>query len=207
MAKRRGTRNWMAEHVRDPYVRKAQVDGYRSRATYKLLELDDKHRLLRSGMTVVDLGAAPGGWSQLAASRVGASGMVVALDRLAMDPVEGVQVLEADFEEESGLAALLEALPDGRADLVMSDMAPNLSGVRGADQARASALAELALDLTEQVLRPGGALVVKLFHGEGFDAWVAAARKRFRRVAVRKPDASRSRAREVYAVCEDYRGA
>jgi 23S rRNA (uridine2552-2'-O)-methyltransferase len=207
MAKRRGTRNWMAEHVRDPYVRKAQVDGYRSRATYKLLELDDKHRLLRSGMTVVDLGAAPGGWSQLAASRVGASGMVVALDRLAMDPVEGVQVLEADFEEESGLAALLEALPDGRADLVMSDMAPNLSGVRGADQARASALAELALDLTEQVLRPGGALVVKLFHGEGFDAWVAAARKRFRRVAVRKPDASRSRSREVYAVCEDYRGA
>lgn len=206
MAKRRGTRNWMAEHVRDPYVQKAQADGYRSRATYKLLELDDRHRLLRSGMTVVDLGAAPGGWSQLAASRVGAPGTVVALDRLPMDPIEGVRVLEADFEEESGLAALLDALPDGHADLVMSDMAPNLSGVRGADQARASALAELALDLAEQVLRPGGALVVKLFHGEGFDAWVAAARTRFRRVAVRKPDASRSRSREVYAVCEGFRG-
>lgn len=206
MAKKRGTRNWMQEHLNDPFVKRAQLDGYRSRATYKLLEIDDRQRLLRPGMTVVDLGAAPGGWSQLAARRVRPGGTVIALDRLEMEPLEGVHFLRADFEEEAGLAQLLMALPTGRADLVLSDMAPNLSGVREADQVRAIALAELALDLAARVLRPGGAVVVKLFHGEGFDGWVSMAREQFRKVNVRKPEASRSRSREVYAVAEDFIG-
>lgn len=207
MAKKRGSRNWMAEHVSDPFVKRAQQDGYRSRAAYKLLELDDKDRLFRPGMTVVDLGAAPGGWSQIAARRVVPGGTVVALDRLEMDPIDGVTVLQADFEEEAGLAALLAALPEGGAHLVLSDMAPNISGIRGADQARAAALAELALDLADRVLVPGGALAIKLFHGEGFDDWIREARARFGRVAVRKPDASRARSREVYAVASDYAGS
>jgi 23S rRNA (uridine2552-2'-O)-methyltransferase len=206
MPKKRRSRNWMAEHVRDPFVQRAQQDGYRSRAAYKLLELDERDRLFRPGMTVVDLGAAPGGWSQIAARRVGPKGTVVALDRLEMDPVEGVTVLQADFEEEAGLAALLAALPEGGADLVLSDMAPNISGIRGADAARAAALAELALDLADRVLLDGGALAIKLFQGEGFDAWVADARSRFERVVVRKPEASRSRSREVYAVASGFRG-
>ena len=206
MAKKRRS-GWMAEHVSDPFVKKAQLDGYRSRAVYKLLEIDQKHRLFRPGMAVVDLGAAPGGWSQIAADRVGEQGTVVALDRLEMDPIPGVVVLQADFEEEEGLEALLAAIPEGGADLVMSDMAPNLSGVRGADQARMAALAELALDLVDRVLAPGGGLVVKLFQGEGFDAFVADARARFAKVAIRKPEASRPRSREVYAVAEGYRGA
>jgi 23S rRNA (uridine2552-2'-O)-methyltransferase len=206
MAKKRRS-GWMAEHVSDPFVKRAQVDGYRSRAVYKLLEIDQKHRLFRPGMTVVDLGAAPGGWSQIAAARLGPSGTVLALDRLEMDPIPGVTVLREDFEEESGLEALLAAIPESGADLVLSDMAPNLSGVRGADQARMAALAELALDLVDRVLAPGGVLVVKLFQGEGFDAFVADARVRFAKVAVRKPEASRARSREVYAVAEGFRGA
>jgi 23S rRNA (uridine2552-2'-O)-methyltransferase len=197
---------WMAEHVSDPFVKRAQVDGYRSRAVYKLLEIDERHRLLRPGITVVDLGAAPGGWSQIAAARVGATGAVIALDRLEMEPIPGVTVLQQDFEEEAGLAALLAAIPEPGADLVLSDMAPNLSGVRGADQARMASLAELALDLADRVLAPEGAFVVKLFQGEGFDAFVADARARFARVVIRKPEASRSRSREVYAVAEGYRG-
>ncbi|MEE4297888.1 MAG: SAM-dependent methyltransferase [Pseudomonadales bacterium] len=196
----------MAEHVSDPFVKRAQVDGYRSRAVYKLLEIDERHRLLRPGITVVDLGAAPGGWSQIAAARVGATGAVIALDRLEMEPIPGVTVLQQDFEEEAGLAALLAAIPEPGADLVLSDMAPNLSGVRGADQARMASLAELALDLADRVLAPEGAFVVKLFQGEGFDAFVADARARFARVVIRKPEASRSRSREVYAVAEGYRG-
>lgn len=205
MGKKRKS-GWMAEHVSDPFVKRAQVDGYRSRAVYKLLEIDERHHLLRPGMTVVDLGAAPGGWSQIAADRVGATGAVIALDRLEMEPIPGVTVLQEDFEEEAGLAALLGAVPEPGADLVLSDMAPNLSGVRGADQARMASLAELALDLADRVLAPEGAFVVKLFQGEGFDALVADARARFARVVIRKPEASRSRSREVYAVAEGFRG-
>ncbi|MEE4361340.1 MAG: RlmE family RNA methyltransferase [Pseudomonadales bacterium] len=206
MTKRRG-RAWMAEHVSDPFVRRAQQDGYRSRAAYKLIEIDERHRLLRPGRRVVDLGAAPGGWSQVAIERVGSGGTVVGLDRLEMAAIPGVTLLQADFEEESGLTALLAALPSAGADVVLSDMAPNLSGVRDADQARAAALAELALDLAIRVLVPGGAMVVKLFQGAGFDDWLAAARAEFDRVQVRKPDASRSRSREVYAVAEGRKGS
>lgn len=207
MAKKRGKRTWMTRHVNDPWVQRSQQDGYRSRASYKLLEIDERHGLLRPGRVVVDLGAAPGGWSQVAASRVASGGRVIALDLLAMEPLEGVRVIQADFEEEAGLDALLAALPDGRADLVLSDMAPNISGVKVADQARAMALAELALELAISVLRPGGALVVKLFHGAGFESWMATARSLFESVRVRKPEASRAESREVYAVAERFRGS
>lgn len=207
MAKKHGKRAWMARHVNDPWVQRSQQDGYRSRASYKLLELDDRHRLLRPGKVVVDLGAAPGGWSQVAAARVQPGGRVVALDLLAMEPLAGVTVIQADFEDDAGLEALLAALPDGRADLVLSDMAPNISGIRASDQARAMGLAELALELATRVLQPGGALVVKLFHGAGFDAWVAAARPLFADLRVRKPEASRTESREVYAVADGYRPA
>ncbi len=206
MAKKRGNRSWMQRHVNDPWVQRSQKDGYRSRASYKLLEIDDRHRLLKPGLTVIDLGAAPGGWSQVAAARVGDRGRVVALDRLPMEPLDGVMMLQADFEESEGLRALLAALPDQQADLVLSDMAPNISGIRDADQARAMGLAELALDLAEQTLRPGGSLVVKLFQGPDFDVWVATARQRFARVSIRKPEASRSESREVYAVAEGFVG-
>lgn len=207
MAKKTGKRTWMNRHVNDPWVQRSQKEGYRSRASYKLLELDDRHRLLKPGRIVVDLGAAPGGWSQVAAQRVRPGGLVVALDLLPMEPLEGVAVIQADFEEEVGLAALLAALPEGRADLVLSDLSPNISGVRVADQARSMGLAELALELAHEVLRPGGALVVKLFHGAGFDAWVAAARPIFGDLRIRKPEASRAESREVYAVAEDYQPA
>ncbi|MCC5885521.1 MAG: RlmE family RNA methyltransferase [Gammaproteobacteria bacterium] len=207
MAKKTGKRTWMNRHVNDPWVQRSQKDGYRSRASYKLLELDDRHRLLKPGGVVVDLGAAPGGWSQVAAERVGSGGRVVALDLLPMEPLSGVLVIQADFEEEAGLEALLAALPDGRADLVLSDLSPNISGVRVADQARSMGLAELALELAQQVLRPGGNLVVKLFHGAGFDTWVATARPLFGALRIRKPEASRAESREVYAVAEDFQPA
>jgi len=207
MAKKTGKRTWMNRHVNDPWVQRSQKEGYRSRASYKLLELDDRHGLLKPGRVVVDLGAAPGGWSQVAAERVRPNGLVVALDLLPMEPLAGVQVIQADFEEEAGLDALLSALPDGRADLVLSDLSPNISGVRVADQARSMGLAELALELAQQVLRPGGSLVVKLFHGAGFDAWVATARPLFAALRIRKPEASRAESREVYAVAEDFRPA
>ncbi len=204
MAKGRRGR-WIDDHLSDPFVQKAQQAGYRSRATFKLLELDEKHRFLRTGRVVVDLGAAPGGWSQLAAQRVGSQGAVLALDRLAMAPLEGVQILEVDFETDAGLAALRAALPKAGADVVLSDMAPNLSGIHAADQDRAIALAELALELAAEVLAPPGVLVVKLFQGSGFDPWLAQARERFAKVTVRKPKASRPRSREVYAVAEGRR--
>jgi 23S rRNA (uridine2552-2'-O)-methyltransferase len=204
MAKGRRGR-WIHDHLSDPYVQKAQQDGYRSRATYKLLELEEKHHFLRPGKVVLDLGAAPGGWSQVAAKKVGAKGTVLALDRLAMDPIDGVTILEVDFETEEGYATLRAALPEAGADVVLSDMAPNLSGIHAADQDRAIALAELALDLAAEVLAPPGVLVVKLFQGSGFDPWLAQARERFTRVTVRKPKASRPRSREVYAVAEGLR--
>lgn len=188
----------MREHVTDPYVKRARAEGFRSRAAYKLQQLDAKDKLLGPGMTVVDLGAAPGGWSQVAAQSVGRAGRVIALDLLEMPPVPGVMVICGDFTEAAGLAALESALEGQPVDLVLSDMAPNISGIASADQARAVGLAELAVDFAVKHLKPQGNLLVKTFHGAGFDDLVTTLRRTFQQVYTRKPDASRSRSSEVY---------
>lgn len=203
MRRTKSSRRWLAEHQADAYVKRARAEQWRSRAVFKLAELDQKYRLLKSGMTVVDLGAAPGGWSQYAAERVGHNGRVVALDLLDMPPLAGVEFLQGDFREPAPLAALEAALAGGRADLVMSDMAPNISGMAAVDQPRAMALAELALEFAVDWLKPGGDFLVKMFQGEGSDAFVADARGKFGKVMVRKPDASRPRSREVYMVARN----
>lgn len=198
MKKHKTSKAWMHEHVTDPYVQRAKAGGWRSRAAFKLMEIDDKDRLLRPGMLVVDLGAAPGGWSQVAAERVGATGRVLAIDLLETAPIPGVEVIQGDFGDDAILADL-EARMGGRpADLVISDMAPNISGIASTDQARSVLLAELALDFAVRHLKPGGDLLVKLFQGEGFDGFRAAMGEAFERVVVRKPKSSRDRSSEVY---------
>jgi 23S rRNA (uridine2552-2'-O)-methyltransferase len=195
---------WLQEHFDDEYVKKAQKDGYRSRAVYKLLEIDEKDHLLKPGMTVVDLGAAPGSWSEVAAQRVGEKGRVIALDVLPMDSLPGVTFIQGDFREEGPYNALLEALGDGPVDLVMSDMAPNISGMKAVDQPRAMYLAELALELARKVLKPGGDLLVKAFNGEGIDAYKQELRKDFKKLIVRKPRASRPHSAEIYLLARGY---
>lgn len=190
---------WKARQEKDPYVKQARAAGYRARAAYKLLELDEKDRLLRPGLRVVDLGAAPGSWAQVAAEKVGESGRVVALDILPMDALPGVEIIEGDFREDDVLEQLEGAVGE-RVDLVLSDMAPNLSGIAVADQARSMHLAELALDFARQWLEPNGRFVVKLFQGEGFDEFVREARATFRVVRIRKPRSSRRESREAYLV-------
>lgn len=207
MAKKRSSsKAWLKEHREDPYVQQALREGYRSRACYKLLELQGKDRLLRQGMTVLDLGSAPGGWSQVAAASVGDSGIVIATDILPMESLAGVTFIEGDFTEDDVFQQIIAALGGRTADLVMSDMAPNMSGVNAVDQPRAIYLAELALDMARQVLAPEGAFVAKLFHGEGFDAIYQLARTSFLKVLTRKPQASRARSREVYMVAKGFRG-
>ena len=198
MAKSKSSRRWLAEHFDDQYVKMAQQQGLRSRAAFKLMELDDKYKLLRPGMRVVDLGSAPGSWTQVVQRAVGEKGQVVALDILPMDPVPGVAFIQGDFTADEPLALLEEELGGKNADLVLSDMAPNMSGVGAVDQPRAMYLAELALSFAEKWLEPGGSFVVKVFHGEGFDDYVRHARTLFEKVQVRKPAASRPRSREVY---------
>lgn len=205
MARKGSSHRWLREHHSDEYVRRARQEGWRSRAVYKLEEIDRKDRLLRPGMAVVDLGAAPGGWSQYAAAKAGDKGVVVALDRLEMPPIEGVTFLRGDFTEQSVLDELLKTLDERRVDLVLSDMAPNMSGMKGVDQPAAIYLGELSLDLARQVLRPGGNLLIKAFQGEGFDELLAALREAFGKVQVRKPGASRDRSREVYLLARNYR--
>ena len=206
MAKRsKSSQRWLREHFDDPFVARAQQEGYRSRAVYKLAEIDRRDQLLRPGMRVVDLGAAPGGWSQYAMERVGRSGHVVASDILPMDPVPGVDIVIGDFHEESVLAAILAQLGGEPADLVLSDIAPNLSGTDAVDQPRAIYLCELALDLAVRVLKPNGSFLVKLFQGQGSDEFLRAVRNRFSRVVVRKPEASRPRSREVYVLARGLR--
>jgi len=195
----------MDEHVEDEFVRRARQEGWRSRAVYKLMEIQEKDGILKSGMTVVDLGAAPGAWSQYAAQVVGARGRVVALDLLPMDPVPGVEFIQGDFREQETLDALESALIDRSPGVVLCDMAPNISGMATVDQPRAMYLAELALEFARARLAPGGALVTKVFQGEGSDALVAAARKDFGTVRIRKPKASRGRSREFYLVAGNYR--
>ena len=190
---------WLARQDKDPYVKQAKAAGYRARAAFKLLELDEKDRLLRPGLKVVDLGAAPGSWAQVAAEKVGESGRVIALDILPMDALPGVDIIEGDFREQDVLNEL-EARVGEQVDLVLSDMAPNLSGIVASDQARSMHLAELALDFARQWLNPKGRFVVKLFQGEGFDEFLRDARATFKAVRVRKPKSSRRESREVYLV-------
>ncbi|KPQ22961.1 MAG: 23S rRNA (uridine2552-2'-O)-methyltransferase [Halomonas sp. HL-48] len=197
----------MKEHFDDQYVKQSWQDGYRSRASYKLLEIDDKDKLLRPGMTIIDLGAAPGGWSQIAAEKVGSQGRVIASDILEMDSLADVTFIQGDFTEETVLNAILERLENRPVDLVMSDMAPNMSGMAAIDQPQAMYLVELALELARETLSPGGNLLVKVFQGEGFDSYLKELRTSFKRVVTRKPGASRARSREVYLLAEGFRSS
>ena len=195
-------RSWIKQHVKDPYVKQSQVDGYRSRASYKLLEIVEKDRLIRSGMTVVDLGSAPGGWSQVAARLVGHTGRVHALDLLPMDSIAGVDFIQGDFTEEDIFDELLKLIENRPVDLVISDMAPNLSGNKAVAHPAVMYLAELAVELAEKVLTINGVFIAKLFQGQGFDPFVLQVRTLFNGVSIIKPDASRSRSREVYLVAK-----
>ncbi len=196
---------WLKEHFDDKYVQQAQKKGLRSRAVFKLEELQGRDRLLKHGMTVVDLGAAPGGWSQYSVEQVGLKGKVIACDLLAMDPIAGVDFLQGDFRVEAVLNALLERVGEDKVDVLLSDMAPNMSGTPEVDQPRSMYLVELALDMCRQVLAPKGSFVVKVFQGAGFDEFLLEVRRSFSSVRVRKPDSSRPRSREVYIVATGFK--
>jgi len=220
MHKTKSSRRWLQEHFDDFYVKKAQKEGFRSRSVYKLIELDEKFRLLKPNMKIIELGAAPGGWSQYAVSKINTrklaaenrAGMLLAIDLLEMEPIDGVDFIQGDFTADSTLNELMEKLakqgsPEkgyGIADLVMSDMAPNISGMNSVDQPRAMYLAELALDLACKVLKPGGVFLVKLFQGEGFDELSKEVKANFKLVRFIKPKASRARSREIYLLAMDY---
>lgn len=206
MARSKSSGRWLKEHFDDEYVKRAQQEGYRSRAVYKLLEIQKRDRILKPGMTVIDLGAAPGGWSQAAADIVGDKGRVIALDILPMSSLGGVEIIEGDFHQDEVLQLLLASLNGQAVDLVMSDMAPNMSGITGVDQPRGMYLAELTVDLAHKVLRRGGDMVVKVFQGEGFDDYLRSLRAVFGKVQARKPKASRPRSREVYLLARGYKG-
>ena len=198
MKKSHSSKQWLRRHVNDPYVQRSKREGYRSRSAYKLTEIDERDKLLASGQVVVDLGAAPGGWSQVAAKRVGAAGTVVAIDLLQMEPVAGVDFVQGDFSKGSGLKALAKLLDGRKADVVLSDMAPNMSGIAISDQARSMELAELARDFALLHLQPEGAFLVKIFQGAGYDEYLKSLRAAFRKVVIRKPDASRGESAEQY---------
>lgn len=198
MSKGKSSRRWLREHFSDPYVKQAQQEGYRSRAVYKLQELQERDKLFKPGMTVIDLGAAPGSWSQLVVNLVGKKGRVIALDILPMDEIPGVEFIEGDFTENTILSQLMQQLGETKADWVISDMAPNMSGIDTVDQARSMELAELALELAQHVLNEQGGLLMKVFQGEGFDTFLMELRRHFKKVIIRKPKASRDRSNEVY---------
>lgn len=204
MKKSKSSKRWLQEHFSDPYVKRAQQQGYRSRAVFKLLEIQDKDHIIKPGMRVVDLGAAPGGWSQVAAKIVGEKGQVIALDLLPIEPIAGVDIVQGDFSEPEILDKLMFLIGEHSVDLVISDIAPNMSGNKAVDQPRAIYLAELALDFAKQVLSPGGTLLMKVFQGEGFDALLKEARQSFEKVIMRKPKASRPRSREAYLLAKGY---
>jgi len=203
--KNKTSKQWMREHVNDPFVQMAQKEGYRSRAAYKLLEIDARDRLIKPGMVVVDLGATPGGWSQVAAAKVGSGGKVIALDLLEMDPLAGVDFIQGDFHDEGVLKQLQNLLQGKPVGLVISDMAPNITGVASADQARAMDLAELSMEFALEHLRPEGSFLVKVFQGTGFESFYKLLRSRFTRVVSRKPKASRDRSSEVYLLASEKR--
>ncbi|WP_296131962.1 23S rRNA (uridine(2552)-2'-O)-methyltransferase RlmE [Pseudomonas sp. Ga0074129] len=206
MARSKTSQGWLKEHFNDPYVKMAQKDGYRSRASYKLLEIQEKDRILRPGITVVDLGAAPGGWSQVTSRVIGDKGRLIASDILEMDSIPDVNFIQGDFTDDEVFAKILEAIGNQPVDLVISDMAPNMSGVRESDQPRAMYLCELALDLSSRVLRPGGDFLIKIFQGEGFDLYHKQVRQMFDKVQMRKPLSSRDRSREQYMLARGFRG-
>jgi 23S rRNA (uridine2552-2'-O)-methyltransferase len=204
MARSKSSGRWLQRHFNDAYVRQAQQAGYRSRAAFKLLEINERDHILRPGMTVIDLGAAPGGWTQVAAKIVGERGRIIALDILPMDTMPGVRFIHGDFREDAVFAALLAMVGEQRVDLVISDMAPNISGMKSVDQPRAMYLAELALDLARKVLSPGGTLLVKAFEGEGMEAFRRELQVSFKTLVTRKPKASRPSSREVYMLAKNY---
>jgi 23S rRNA (uridine2552-2'-O)-methyltransferase len=206
MARSKSSKRWLKEHFDDPFVKRAQAEGARSRAAYKLEELLQRDHILKPGMVVVDLGAAPGGWSQVVARAMEGRGRVFALDILPMSGIAGVDIIEADFRDQSALERLDAALGGARVDLVLSDLAPNMTGVSSVDQARAMDLAELARDFADQHLKAGGAFLAKLFQGAGFDGFLKDLRTRYAKIVMRKPKASRSRSPEVYALCTGFKG-
>lgn len=206
MARSKSSDRWLKEHADDPFVQQSRKDGYRSRASYKLLEIDDKDRLFRLGMNVVDLGAAPGGWSQVAMQRIGDHGRVVASDILPMNVIAGVSFVQGDFTDDVVLQAILTKTGSSGVDLVISDMAPNMGGMKAVDQPKAMYLAELALGLAIQALKPGGVFVTKIFHGVGFDEYLRVMRASFSKIITRKPLASRTRSRETYLLGRNFLG-
>ncbi len=206
MARSKSSHRWLQQHVNDPYVKQAQKDGYRSRSSYKLIELNEKDRLIRPGMLIMDVGAAPGGWSQVAGRLVGSKGRVVATDILPMDALNNVDFIQGDFREEAVLNQILELLDGNKLDLVISDISPNITGIDSADQASSMYLVELALDLARKVLKPKGNFVAKVFQGVGSEAFLKDLRTSFEKVSIRKPAASRTRSREVYMVAKGFKG-
>lgn len=206
MARTTSSNRWLDEHFSDEYVQRAQREGYRSRAVYKLLELDEKYKLIKPAMKVVDLGAAPGSWSEIVASKLGSKGKLIASDILDMEPLEGVTFIQGDFREQEVLDEILKALGSEKADLVISDMAPNLSGNGAVDQPRAMLLVDLAFELAQITLKKEGCLLVKIFQGEGFDSYMKSLRDSFKSVSTKKPAASRSRSREVYVLARGFKG-
>ena len=206
MARSKSSGNWLKEHFDDEFVKQSQKDGYRSRAVYKLKEIDEKDYLLKPGSVVIDLGAAPGSWCEYVVRKLKGRGRIIALDILPMEPMEGVEIITGDFLEDDVFSELLNTLGSDKPDLVICDMAPNMSGQQAVDIPRAMYMAELALDLSQQVLKPGGGLLVKLFQGEGFDAYTKQMREQFNRVVMRKPKASRPRSKEVYGLATGFKG-
>jgi 23S rRNA (uridine2552-2'-O)-methyltransferase len=207
MARSKSSGSWLRRHVTDPYVQLAQKEGYRSRSAYKLIELNEKDRLLRPGMWVMDLGSAPGGWSQVAARAVGGKGRVLATDILAMDPISKVDFIQGDFTSDEVVEKIMAWLGDEKFDVIVSDIAPNLSGIDVADQARSIYFLELALDTVRLALKPGASFIAKMFQGQGSDEYLKELRKSFQKVSIRKPKASRPESREVYIVAKDYKGS
>jgi len=206
MARSKSSSSWMARHVSDPFVKKAQLDGYRSRSAYKLTELNEKDRLIRPGMRIMDLGSAPGGWSQVAGKLVGAKGRVLATDILPMEPIKNVDFIQGDFTDEAVVTQLLNWLGSGKFDLIISDIAPNITGIDSADQASSMNFLDLALDTVRQTLKPGATFVAKMFQGSGSDQYVKELRTSFEKVLIRKPAASRAESREVYIVAKGFKG-
>lgn len=207
MARTKSSKRWLKEHFSDKYVKQSQADGYRSRACYKLIEIDDKYRLLKPGVRLLDLGSAPGGWTQVACERVGSNGFILASDILPMDALPEVTFIQGDFSDDKVFDRLLYEIGDKGLDLVLSDMAPNLSGVKNIDQPRSMLLVELAFDIACRTLKPGGAFLTKVFHGEGFDQFVRDCRGKFGQVNTVKPAASRSRSSETYLLARDFVGS